>query len=131
MEGDGNAAYNGPNPVHLDTIQSGNAFFLTDPNITGLTCQDYDTDITFNDTDDHWGNGDATSRETGCVDAMFAAQTEARMLSQWLGRNGMDGQGGAWPIRVGLDDLNAFYDGVELLIGHNGRGQWITSNDVI
>ena len=35
------------------------------------------------------------------MDAMFAAQTEARMVSQWLGRNGLDGHGGAWPIKIG------------------------------
>lgn len=31
-----------------------------------------------------WGNGNATNRETGCVDALFAAETQRRMLSQWI-----------------------------------------------
>jgi hypothetical protein len=53
------------------------------------------------------------------------------MLSQWLGRNGQDGNGGAWPIRVGLNQVNAFYDGTQVQIGHNNAGQWIGAIDVI
>jgi zinc metalloprotease ZmpA len=53
------------------------------------------------------------------------------MLSQWLGRNAMDGAGGAWPIRVGLNDQNAFYDGTQVQIGHNTSSQWISSLDVV
>jgi len=53
------------------------------------------------------------------------------MLSQWLGRNAMDGAGGAWPIRVGLADLNAFYDGTQVQVGHNQANQWIGSLDVV
>jgi hypothetical protein len=65
------------------------------------------------------------------VDALFGAQTEVKMLSQWLGRNAMDGSGGAWPIRVGLAQVNAFYDGTQVQIGHNNANQWIGSIDVI
>ena len=43
----------------------------------------------------------------------------------------MDGTGGAWPIRVGLNDQNAFYDGTQVQIGHNTAGQWIGSIDVV
>jgi hypothetical protein len=54
------------------------------------------------------------------------------MLSSWLGRNGMDGSGGGWPIRVGLNDVNAFYDGTQVQIGHNQTGgKWIGSLDVV
>ena len=53
------------------------------------------------------------------------------MLTDWLGRNGMDGNGGAWPIRVGLNDENAYYDGTQVQIGHNTAGQWIGSIDVV
>jgi hypothetical protein len=65
------------------------------------------------------------------VDALFGTQTEARMLSQWLGRNAQDGAGGAWPIRVGLADVNAFYDGTQIQVGHNNANRWIGSIDVI
>ena len=129
--GSGTAAWNGPNPVSLNTTLSGSTFSMRDPNIANLSCQDAATNTTFSKSTDSWGNGDATSRETGCVDALFGAQTEARMLSQWLGRNAMDGAGGAWPIRVGLNDENAFYDGTQVQVGHNTANQWIGSIDVI
>jgi zinc metalloprotease ZmpA len=131
MHGTGTAGWNGPNPVSIATTSSGGTFRMADPTTTNLSCQDAANNTTFSGPDDSWGNGNPTSRETGCVDALFAAQTEVRMLSQWLGRNGMDGSGGAWPIRVGLNDLNAFYDGTQVQIGHNNANQWISSVDVV
>jgi Zn-dependent metalloprotease len=130
-EGTGTAAYSGPNPVTLATTQSGSTFLMRDPVTANLSCQDAANNTTFSGPDDVWGNGNATNRETGCVDALFTAQTEVRMLSQWLGRNAMDGAGGAWPIRVGLNDENAFYDGTQVQVGHNTAGQWIGSLDVV
>ncbi|MEV4318777.1 M4 family metallopeptidase [Actinocrispum sp. NPDC049592] len=131
LNGDANSAWNGPNPVHIDTTQSGSTFSLTDPAHPTEKCQDAANNTTFTGPDDSWGNGNATSRETGCADAMFAIQTENKMLSQWLGRNSFDGNGGGWPIRVGLNDLNAFYDGSQVQIGHNQQNQWISSLDVV
>jgi Zn-dependent metalloprotease len=131
LHGTGTAAWNGPNPVALGTTHPGSTFLMSDPTITNLSCQDASNNTIFSGPDDAWGNGNATSRETGCVDALFGAQSEARMLSQWLGRNAMDGAGGAWPIRVGLNDENAFYDGTQVQIGHNSSNQWIGSLDVI
>jgi zinc metalloprotease ZmpA len=131
VAGTGTAAYNGPNPVTLQTTQSGSTFTLRDPTVTNLPCQDSANNTTFSGADNAWGNGNATSKETGCVDALFSAQKEVAMLSQWLGRNAMDGNGGAWPIRVGLNDQNAFYDGTQVQIGHNTASQWISSIDVV
>ncbi len=131
MYGTGTSAWNGPNPVTLNTTHSGSTFSMKDPTITNLSCQDAANNTTFSGPDDAWGNGNATVRETGCVDALFGAQTEARMLSTWLGRNAMDGAGGAWPIRVGLADVNAYYDGTEVQVGHNNANQWIGAIDVI
>ena len=133
LAGDGTAAWNGPSPVHLDTTRSGTTYSMKDPSITNLDCRDYDTNTTFSGPDDLWGNGDATNRETGCVDSLFAAQTEAKMLSQWLGRNGMNGSGGSFPILVGLNDINAYYRPSDqvLWVGHNVANQWIGSLDVI
>ncbi|WP_410596400.1 M4 family metallopeptidase [Amycolatopsis sp. lyj-23] len=131
LHGDGTSAWNGPNPVHLDTTHSGSTYSLKDPTITNTSCQDAANNTTFSKTTDSWGNGNATSRETGCVDALFAAQTENKMLSQWLGRNSFDGNGGGWPIRVGLADENAYYDGTQVQIGHNSQNQWIGSIDVV
>ncbi len=131
MYGTGTSAWSGPNPVPLTTTQSGTTFSMRDPVITNLSCQNAANNTTFSGTDDVWGNTDKTNRETGCVDALFAAQVEAKMLTQWLGRNAMDGAGGAWPIRVGLADVNAFYDGTQIQIGHNNANQWIGSLDVL
>jgi Zn-dependent metalloprotease len=131
MNGDGNTAWNGPTPVHIDTTKSGSNFLLRDPAHPTEQCQDAANNRTFTKTTDTWGNGNATSKETGCADAMFVIQTENKMLSQWLGRNSFDGNGGGWPIRVGLNDLNAFYDGTQVQVGHNQQNQWISSLDVV
>ena len=118
--------------VTLDTTQSGSTLHADGPDHhQPAAARTPPSNTTFSGTDDVWGNGTATDRETGCVDALFAAQTEDKMLSQWLGRNGMDGAGGAWPIRVGLNDENAFYDGTQVQIGHNTANQWIGSIDVV
>jgi zinc metalloprotease ZmpA len=129
--GTGTSAYNGPNPVQVNTSGSGTSFSMRDPSITNLSCQNYSTRAVLTGTDDVWGNGNATSVETGCVDALFAAQKENQMLASWDGRNGFDGNGGGWPLRVGLNDENAFYDGVQVAIGHNTQSQWVSSIDVV
>ena len=129
--GSGTAAYSGPNPLPLATSGSGSSFTMTDPTATTLKCQDAATNATFSGTDDLWGNGVATNRETGCVDALYAAQQMKGMMSSWLGRNGMNGTGGWVPIRVGLNDINAYYDGTQVQIGKNQAGEWISSMDVV
>ena len=121
-----------PTRCTLATTHSGSApTRMKDPVTNNLSCQDAANNTTFSGSDDIWGNGTASNRETGCVDALFAAQTENKMLSQWLGRNGLDGNGGGWPIRVGLNDENAYYDGTQVQIGHNTAGGWIGSIDVV
>ncbi|MEU3455223.1 M4 family metallopeptidase [Micromonospora sp. NPDC006766] len=131
MHGTGTGAWNGPSPLTLNTTLSGSTYSMKDPTITNLSCQDAANNTTFSKSTDVWGNGTATNKETGCVDALFAAQTEHKMLAQWLGRNGANGSGGAWPIRVGLNDQNAYYDGTQVQIGKNTAGQWIGSLDVV
>jgi Zn-dependent metalloprotease len=130
MHGTGTSAWNA-NPVTINTTHSGSTFSMRDPSISNLSCQDAANNQVFSGPDDNWGNGTASNRETGCVDAFFGSQTENAMLASWLGRNGPDGAGGAWPIRVGLNDLNAFYDGSQIQIGHNQAGGWIGAIDVI
>ncbi|NUP49166.1 MAG: M4 family peptidase [Catenulispora sp.] len=131
MHGSGTSAWNGPNPVHIDTSGSGSSYSMNTPNITNMPCQDASNNTTFTKSTDTWGSTDKTSRETGCVDALFGAQTEFKMLAQWDGRNGMDGSGGAWPIRVGDQEENAYYDGSQVQIGYNSQQQWIGAIDVI
>ena len=131
IHGSGTGAYSGPNPLPIATTNSGGLFRMTDPTAPSLTCQDQANNTTFSGTDDLWGNGNATNKETGCVDGLYAAQQMKGMMSSWLGRNGMDGNGGWVPMRVGLNDQNAFYDGTQTQYGKNTVGQWITSIDVV
>ena len=106
---------------------------MKDPNATTLVCQDAATNVTFTGTDDAWGNGDATNRETGCVDAFYGAEQGAadavrlaRAATAWTAR------GGWVPIRVGLNDVNAYYDGTQVQVGHTQTGgKWIGSIDVV
>jgi Zn-dependent metalloprotease len=130
LAGTGNTAYAGT--VSFPTTLSGSTYSLSNPNGTSLVCQDAATNTTFSGTDDLWGNGSATSRETGCADAYYAANQERLMLSSWLGRNGMNGSGGWVPIRVGLNDVNAYYDGTQVQVGHSSSGgRWIGAIDVV
>ncbi len=130
LEGTGNGNWEGT--VSIPTTGSGTSYSMTNSNASTLKCQNASGNATFTGTDDVWGNGSATDRETGCVDAFYSAEKERQMLSTWLGRNGMNGSGGWVPIRVGLNDVNAYYDGTQVQIGHTQTGgKWIGSIDVV
>ncbi len=130
LEGTGNGNWEGT--VTMPTSGSGSSFSMTNSNASTLRCQNASNNTTFTGNDDVWGNGSATDRETGCVDAFYSAEKMRQMMSSWLGRNGMNGSGGWVPIRVGLNDVNAFYDGTQVQIGHRqGSNQWIGSLDVV
>jgi Zn-dependent metalloprotease len=117
--------------VSIDTTQSGSTYLMQDPSHTTIRAQNASGNATFSGSDNVWGNGSGTDRETGGVDAFYVAQKQFAMLSSWLGRNGQNGSGGAWPIRIGLNDQNAYYDGTQVQIGKNTAGQWIASADVV
>jgi len=117
--------------VSLNTTLSGSTYSMKDPTYTNLSCQNAANNTTFTGTDNSWGSGVGTDRETGCVDALYVAQTQENMLSAWLGRNGQNGSGGAWPLRVGDQEENAYYDGTQVQIGYNSVGKWIASADVV
>jgi hypothetical protein len=105
---------------------------MKDSNAPTLVCQDAATNTTFSKTTDTWGNGNETSRETDCADSFYSAEQERQMLSAWDGRSGMDGSGGWVPIRVGLADVNAYYDGTQVQVGHTqSTGEWIGEIDVV
>ncbi|KJY25934.1 M28 family peptidase [Streptomyces sp. NRRL S-495] len=126
-----NSKWNGPPPVTISTTGSGSSYSLRDPGRPGLSCADNATGQVFSKSSDSWGNGSPTSKETGCGDVMFAAQKEWDMLKDWLGRNGHNGTGGSWPVKVGLNDVNAYWDGSSVSIGHNNANEWISSIDVV
>ncbi|MFJ8165326.1 M28 family peptidase [Streptomyces sp. NPDC096136] len=131
VAGSGSSKWNGPNPLTVDTTASGGTYSLRDPNRPGLSCADYSSGTVFSKSSDSWGTGNPTSKETGCTDLMFAAQKQWDMLRQWLGRNGVDGNGRSFPGKVGLGDLNAYWDGSSVTIGHNSANEWIAGIDVV
>ncbi|MFI5638763.1 M28 family peptidase [Streptomyces goshikiensis] len=131
VAGSGTSKWNGPNPLTIDTTAASGTYSLRDPNRPGLSCADYSTGSVFSKSSDSWGTGNATSKETGCTDLMFAAQKQWNMLGQWLGRNGVDGNGRSFPGKVGLSDLNAYWDGSSVTIGRNSANEWIAGIDVV
>jgi Zn-dependent metalloprotease len=129
VAGSGNGLIYGS--VSIDTTKSGSTYLMQDPSHTTIRAQNASGNATFSGSDNVWGNGNGTNRETGGVDAFYVAQKQFAMLSSWLGRNGQNGSGGAWPIRIGLNDQNAYYDGTQVQIGKNRAGQWISAADVV
>ena len=128
-DGTGRAAING-GTVTIQTSGSGTSFSMTDSTRPGISCRREGGNV-LTGTDDVWGNGNGTNIETGCVDALYSVQHEWDMLASWLGRNGINGNGGGFPVFVGLNDLNAFWNGSQVHIGHNQAGAWISSMDVV
>src|SRR5678816_469707 len=126
-DGTGNSFYNGV--VTISTRS--NPFDMADSTRSGIRCGGQNG-ATFTGTDDNWGNGSGTNLETACVDALYAVQREWDMLSSWLGRNGINGSGGGFPARVGLNQVNAFWNGSYTSFGHSQDNQrQATSIDVV
>ncbi|GAA2997821.1 M4 family metallopeptidase [Actinokineospora diospyrosa] len=117
--------------VTITTSKSGSTYRLLDTTRPGLQCADYANNTVFSKSTDSWGTGNGTSKETGCGDVLYAAQQEWNMLKDWLGRNGHTGSGRSWPAKVGLNQLNAYWDGSTVTIGKNSAGKWIASMDVV
>jgi len=128
-DGTGNSFYNGT--VSFNTSGSGSSFSMQDSTRPGIRCGGQDG-ATFTGTDDNWGNGSGTSLETACVDALYAVQREWDMLGTWLGRNGINGSGGGFPARVGLNQVNAFWNGSFTNFGHSSDNlRQATPQDVV
>jgi hypothetical protein len=54
------------------------------------------------------------------------------MLGAWLGRNGINGNGSGFPARVGLNQVNAFWNGSFTNFGHSSDNlRQATSMDVV
>jgi Zn-dependent metalloprotease len=128
-EGTGTGWINGA--VSISTSGSGSSFSMTDPTRSGISCRNYNTNAVLTGTDDVWGNGVGTDIETGCVDALYSVQRQWDMFSSWFGRNGINGNGGGFPVRVGYNTVNATWNGSYVSIGKNNAGQWISSMDVV
>ncbi|MGW3966042.1 M4 family metallopeptidase [Amycolatopsis sp. NPDC005003] len=114
--GTGNSFYAGT--VSIDTSGSGSSYSMTDPGRRGIACGREGGSI-FTKSSNTWGNGSGTDLETGCVDVLYSVQTEWKMLADWLGRTGIDGAGGGFRASVGLNDVNAYWDGSSTHFGHS------------
>ena len=115
-EGTGNGYYNGS--VTIGTSGSGTSYSMTDTGHSGLKCGGQDG-AAYTGTDNTWGNASGTNLETACVVVLYAAGKETDMLSAWLGRSGIKGNGTNYPARVGLADVNAYFNGSFINFGHS------------
>jgi Zn-dependent metalloprotease len=105
---------------------------MVDPTRTGLSCGPLSTRQPFTNSGTTWGNGTGTDLKTGCVDAFFTVEKETDMLKTWLGRNGLNGNGREFPLFVGLNQVNAFWDGRSGNFGHSSDNKrQATSIDVV
>ncbi|MEV6521340.1 M4 family metallopeptidase [Longispora sp. NPDC051575] len=106
--------YNGSRTI--GTTGSGGTFRMADPARPGLECGNVDG-VVYTGPDDTWGNGSGTDLETACADVLYAGAKESDMVSAWLGRSGLDGQGHGFAARVGGDYANAYWTGTFATFG--------------
>lgn len=129
MDGTGSGYYNGS--VSIGTSGSSGSYRMVDSGHSGLQCGGQGG-TAYTGTDDAWGNGSGTNLETACVDVLYGAGKEIDMLSAWLGRNGIKGNGTSYPARVGLNDVNAYYNGSYTNFGHSSDNQrQLTAIDIV
>lgn len=102
--------------VTIDTSRTGSGYSLTDPQRADLFCG-IQGNGAVTSSDDSFGNGSGTDLETACADAYYAAQQEWNMMRDWLGRDGWDGNGRGFPLFVGLNQVNAYWNGHTVNIG--------------
>ncbi len=129
MHGSGTGYYYGN--VTIGTSGSSGSFRMVDPAHSGVQCGGQNGSA-YTGTDDVWGNGSGTNLETACVDVMYATAKEVDMLSAWLGRNGVKGNGTSYPARVGLNDVNAYWNGSIVNFGHSSdNARQLTAIDIV
>lgn len=132
MAGTGNTYYNGRGgQVPFGTTASGGSYVMRDPARPGVSCAQQGGQP-YTDPDDVWGNSTGTNLVTACVDAMYALGQEWDMLAGWLGRNGINGTGSGYPMYVGLNQVNAFWNGSSATFGHSQDNlRQLTPMDVV
>jgi len=132
VAGTGKTYYNGNGgDVTVGTTSDGGGFSMVDPDRSGVSCAE-EGGSPLTDDDDTWGDGTGTDLVTACVDAMFAAATEWDMLKEWLDRDGISGDGEGFPMYVGMDDVNAYWDGSSATFGHSQDGaRQLTPIDIV
>ncbi|GHC33920.1 zinc metalloprotease [Streptomyces anthocyanicus] len=120
LDGTGHGYYY--DDTSIDTRRTGSGYEMSDPGRRNLFCG-IQGNGAVSGPDDSFGNGGGTDLETACADAYYAAQQEWNMLRDWLGRDGFDGSGGAFPLFVGLNAVNAYWNGHTVNIGRTKDNQ--------
>lgn len=120
----GNGIYN--KNVQIETSGSAGNYQLKNP-----TTGNYSTDsknaksdgTTMTDSDNVWGNGSNSDRNSAGVDANFGADKTFEYLKNVHGRNGIWNTGKGARSRVHYDNnyVNAFWDGSQMTYGDGDR----------
>jgi Zn-dependent metalloprotease len=136
--GTGNSIYTGTVTIGTSKNAGTGLFELRDP-IRGAS---YTTDLNgatsgngavFTDSDDVWGNGSTSSRQSAAVDAQYGSGVTWDFYRSVLGRNGIFGNGTGARSRVhyGNAYVNAFWDGTQMSYGDGaGNTHPLTELDV-
>ncbi len=122
--------------VSIDTLPSGSGYQLKDGRgnyTTDLLGKTSGSGTLFTDSDDIWGNGSVSNRQTAGVDAQYGAEMTYDYYSTFLGRAGIwnNGQGARSRVHYGNGYVNAFWDGTQMTYGDGyGNTHPLTSIDV-
>ncbi|TCO48288.1 Zn-dependent metalloprotease [Kribbella antiqua] len=131
--GTGNSMYSG-----TVSIGTSGSYSLSDPsrggnNTTDLNGATSGNGTLFTDSDDTWGDGTASNRQTAGVDAHYGSQLTWDYYKNAHGRNGIfnNGQGARSRVHYGNAYVNAFWDGTQMTYGDgSGNTHPLTSIDV-
>ncbi|KQX66196.1 peptidase [Angustibacter sp. Root456] len=124
--GTGNSIYSGT--VSLSTSGSSGNYSLTDVahgngQTTDLNGATSGNGTLFTDSDNVWGNGSTSSRQSAAVDAHYGAAVTFDYYKNVQGRNGIfnNGTGVRSRVHYGNSYVNAFWDGTQMTYG-DGSG---------
>ncbi|MGN6302722.1 MAG: M4 family metallopeptidase, partial [Angustibacter sp.] len=120
--GTGNSIYSGT--VSLSTSGSSGSYSLTDVahgngQTTDLNGATSGNGTLFTDSDNVWGNGSTSSRQSAAVDAHYGAAVTFDYYKNVQGRNGIfnNGTGVRSRVHYGNSYVNAFWDGSQMTYG--------------
>lgn len=123
--GTGNTWYNGRGgTIEFGTTAQSGGYVMRDPNRPNLSCARQGSSP-YTNTQDTWGNATGNDLVTACVDAMYAAGVLWDMLADWVDRDGINGNGSAYPLYVGLNVQNAYWNGSSATFGYAPGGQLV------
>jgi Zn-dependent metalloprotease len=134
VDGTGSGLYA---PAVMSTTLAGSYVTIDPTHGNGNTCDMNNgttTCINFTDTDNVWGDGTQTNRQSAGVDAHYGAAVTFDYFMNVHGRNGIFGNGAGVPSRVhyGNNYVNAFWDGAQLTYGDgSGNARPLVSLDIV